>query len=75
MNHRDDLWPTGVQEYALAEQKHDISLLTSHLPMGPPSVMYKLPNMAWQPKRYLRRFLPLCADASLSILRARPVLI
>ena len=72
MNHRNDLWPVGVQEFAPALQRRDISLLKRHLPVGPPSVMYKRPSMAWQPKHHLQQFLPLGADGLLLFPCVRP---
>lgn len=50
MNHRDDVWPTDIQEFAPALQKHDRRLLKRHLAHGPSAMMHTHPNVARQPK-------------------------
>ena len=50
MNHRDDVWPTDIQEFAPALQKHDRRLLKRHLAHGPSAMMHTHPNAARQPK-------------------------
>lgn len=54
MNHRDDVWPTDIQEFAPALQKHDRRLLKRHLAHGPSAMMHTHPNMARQPKHRLQ---------------------
>ena len=72
--------PPGVQDLAPALQTHDSWLLKQYIGMGSPSVIFKQQKklgppvwrgMAWQPKRRLQKFLPLCAHASVR-LHARP---
>lgn len=54
MNHRDDVWPPDVQEFAPALQKHDRRLLKRQLRHGPSAIMYMQPDMARQPKLHLQ---------------------
>ena len=39
MNHRDDVWPPDVQEFAPALQKHDRHFLRRQLTHGPSAVI------------------------------------
>ena len=65
MNHRDDVWPLDVQEFAPALQRHDKALLKRQLTRRSPSVMYMQPNAAWQPKNRFQSLQRLCSYSNM----------